>query len=392
MDVTLIDTLKNRFRQRGNKDTGAALVTPVDADGNVIGAGSTVIQDIVIEGVASVTEQQAQSMLLNAIKVNTTGLVKHDKEVPFMSWKAIQAFTDVLVGDIIVTYGVLNTETLVLTTHTKRWRGALDVVIPGDINDYLVPLSGNPVSLAQMQSLGLLTQTDFGSKLGEAVASPSQYTLLNRVKSLEAVVGTPADTVATADTGTFSINALIKRGLARWTTLLSVLPAALGAGGGLKIDGSGIALQVSMSDAATGNKQDTGNGSLATIAGKDFATQATSTAILNKLIVAPATEAKQDVLANLQTVTQTETQVVTTSATSAQSAVVGGTTKRVILTATADMWVSIGSNPTAVNGGGSSFYLATGVPFYPIAVTAGVTKIAAIQATAAGKLSILESV
>lgn len=45
---------------------------------------------------------------------------------------------------------------------------------------------------------------------------------------------------------------------------------------------------------ATEAKQDTGNTSLSTIAGKDFATQTTLAAILAKILVAPATEAKQD--------------------------------------------------------------------------------------------------
>lgn len=45
---------------------------------------------------------------------------------------------------------------------------------------------------------------------------------------------------------------------------------------------------------ATEAKQDTGNTALSTIAGKDFATQATLAAVLAKLIATPATEAKQD--------------------------------------------------------------------------------------------------
>jgi len=47
---------------------------------------------------------------------------------------------------------------------------------------------------------------------------------------------------------------------------------------------------------ATEAKQDTGNASLGTIAGKDFATQTTLAALLAKVIAAPATEAKQDSL------------------------------------------------------------------------------------------------
>ena len=49
---------------------------------------------------------------------------------------------------------------------------------------------------------------------------------------------------------------------------------------------------------ATEAKQDTGNASLATIAGKDFATQTTLAALLAKVIAAPATEAKQDTANN----------------------------------------------------------------------------------------------
>lgn len=48
------------------------------------------------------------------------------------------------------------------------------------------------------------------------------------------------------------------------------------------------------SGAATEAKQDTGNSSLATIAGLDFATQTTLAAILAKILIAPSTEAKQD--------------------------------------------------------------------------------------------------
>ncbi len=59
-------------------------------------------------------------------------------------------------------------------------------------------------------------------------------------------------------------------------------------------------------NAATETKQDTGNSSLATIAGKDFATQTTLAAILAKILSAPATEAKQDtIITDLGTVTET---------------------------------------------------------------------------------------
>jgi hypothetical protein len=53
-------------------------------------------------------------------------------------------------------------------------------------------------------------------------------TIDGHVDGLEAGVGAPADAAAGADTGTLSIVSMIKRGLARWTTLLALLPASIG--------------------------------------------------------------------------------------------------------------------------------------------------------------------
>lgn len=57
----------------------------------------------------------------------------------------------------------------------------------------------------------------------------TQLLVKTAVQNLDADVGAKADAVATTDTGTFSITALIKRGLQRWTSLLAILPASLGA-------------------------------------------------------------------------------------------------------------------------------------------------------------------
>ena len=56
-------------------------------------------------------------------------------------------------------------------------------------------------------------------------------------------LGATNETSAAADNSTSGLNGLLKRLLARLTALL---PAALGAGGGLKVDGSGTALPVSL--------------------------------------------------------------------------------------------------------------------------------------------------
>ena len=54
-----------------------------------------------------------------------------------------------------------------------------------------------------------------------------------------ASLGAPADTVATTDTGNFSIVSLIKRGLQNWTTLLARIPATQLTPGLLAVDALG---------------------------------------------------------------------------------------------------------------------------------------------------------
>jgi hypothetical protein len=83
--------------------------------------------------------------------------------------------------------------------------------------------------------------------------------------------------------------------------------------------------------------------------------------------------------------------VVAIGAASAQSSAVDATTKRIVLSASSACWVAIGADPTAAANTAGSFYLAAGAQSYPIKVTSGVTKIAVIQDSATGYLSIIES-
>jgi len=84
-------------------------------------------------------------------------------------------------------------------------------------------------------------------------------------------------TEAKQDAGNASLVTIAGKDFATQTTLAAILAKIIAA-------------------PATEAKQDTGNTSLATIAGKDFATQTTLAAILAKIIAAPSTEAKQDAL------------------------------------------------------------------------------------------------
>lgn len=98
-----------------------------------------------------------------------------------------------------------------------------------------------------------------------------------------------------------------------------------------------------------------------------------------------------DVLSTGGVVSSAAQQVVAVSGTSAQSAAMNAASTRAILTSTTDCWVAWGSNPTAAVATTGNIFLTAGVPSYPISVTGGTTKFAAIQVSAAGYLSILES-
>lgn len=111
-------------------------------------------------------------------------------------------------------------------------------------------------------------------KLDTAKISSDQATETTVAAILAKLIAAPA-TEAKQDTGNSSLATIAGLDFATQTTLAAVLAKLLVA-------------------PATEAKQDTGNTSLATIAGLDFATQTTLAAILSKIIAAPATEAKQD--------------------------------------------------------------------------------------------------
>lgn len=77
---------------------------------------------------------------------------------------------------------------------------------------------------------------------GDASASNQQLQITQETLTNTAL-GTPADSPATTDTGTFSIIAFIKRGMQNWTTLLAKIPALVS--GRIPVDGSGVTQPVS---------------------------------------------------------------------------------------------------------------------------------------------------
>lgn len=65
------------------------------------------------------------------------------------------------------------------------------------------------------------------------------------------LLGVSTETAPASDTAASGLNGRLQRIAQRITSLIALLPAALGAGGGLKVDGSGTALPVSGTVAAT---------------------------------------------------------------------------------------------------------------------------------------------
>ena len=97
-------------------------------------------------------------------------------------------------------------------------------------------------------------------------------------------LGVKADAVATTDTGTFSVIALIKRGLQNWTSLLAKIPTLVS--GRIPIDGSGVTQPVSEAQPTGDYVINTGtagtislSGSVVTTAGFDAGTTADYVAV-----------------------------------------------------------------------------------------------------------------
>lgn len=92
-----------------------------------------------------------------------------------------------------------------------------------------------------------------------------------------------------------------------------------------------------------------------------------------------------------QSITIGTVQYITVGATSTQSSAVGVNTNRVVLVTNTNCWISVGDNPTASKAAGS-FYMSAGAQSYPISVVGGTTKIAVLQDSGAGVISIIESI
>lgn len=82
-------------------------------------------------------------------------------------------------------------------------------------------------------------------------AAITGYALDATVTTTNTEIGGLTETAPATDTASSGLNGRLQRLAQRLTSLLALLPPALGAGGGLKVDGSGTALPVSLASAPT---------------------------------------------------------------------------------------------------------------------------------------------
>jgi len=111
------------------------------------------------------------------------------------------------------------------------------------------PVSGSVTVSGTVTATGPLTDTQLRATAVPVSAAslplPTGAATQTTLASIDTDLGAQADAVASSDTGTFSLIALIKRGLQNWTTLLGRVPALTVTSTRLLVDGSGVTQPVS---------------------------------------------------------------------------------------------------------------------------------------------------
>ncbi|MGX9981118.1 hypothetical protein [Methylobacterium fujisawaense] len=117
----------------------------------------------------------------------------------------------------------------------------------GDFLDHVVVTDGDAGDLVSNFWVNVTAGTKIAAPSAASITPLSPLpegaaTALNQAQVI-AGLGAPADAAATADSGTFSLIGLVKRGLGNWTTLLARIPALVS--GRMPVDGSGVTQPIS---------------------------------------------------------------------------------------------------------------------------------------------------
>lgn len=173
--------------------------------------------------------------------------------LPAVNYDVKTAFTGASVDDVVVRVIILNNGVTPPTIAASLWLNANTGAVLSSVTmanmkeatrDISIP-DGSFVTFGAMADAAAANPTAGGSfmstfrgywtnwlarvpVLGTAMMAGSTPMTLATDDKAAVAIGGAADAAATADTGTFSLVALAKRSLARWTTLIGVLPASLG--------------------------------------------------------------------------------------------------------------------------------------------------------------------
>jgi hypothetical protein len=98
-------------------------------------------------------------------------------------------------------------------------------------------------NIAEQDQNTVVSSAQLPASLGRKSSSASISVATASDDPVPVGIGAPADASATSDAGAFSLIALVKRGLANWTTLLGRIPALNS--GRVPVDGSGVTQPIS---------------------------------------------------------------------------------------------------------------------------------------------------
>lgn len=173
-----------------------------------------------------------------------------------------QFLSPTFVGDTSVTYLVVD----LFNKPTYTWvsQGVWNLVAwTTNTNQNVTAPSNSSTGLTDAELRATPVEVSVTSG-GGATGGATEVTLAN----IDADLGAKGDAAASADTGSFSVIAFIKRGLTNWTTLLGRLPGSLGtktAAASLPVVLASDQTLPLPSGSATSALQTTGNTSLGTI-------------------------------------------------------------------------------------------------------------------------------
>jgi hypothetical protein len=150
--------------------------------------------------------------------------------LPLPAGAATEAKQDTLIGHVD---GVES-----LLTAIDADTGSIDGKLPA-LSGGKVPVVG-PLTDAELRATAVPVSAASLPLPTDAATAAKQDTGNTSLGNIDADLGAPADSAATTDTGTFSLIALVKRGLENWTTLLGRVPTDLTVTSTrLLVDGSG---------------------------------------------------------------------------------------------------------------------------------------------------------